>query len=724
MDLDLWNAFPSLEWDAIREAVTADLPALLPWSLWCQQATTEVRLPAGEWISCDRGAEQGDPLGPLFCAVVLRRAAKRARDAVASAGFWVWESWYMDDGQVAVPAAAAGIYAEAFDAALQEYGGTRVASGEFKSTARLCGSPEARAAAGAWAEPLRESFRLLQERPADKVLGIGIDGADVRRQLQTAIRKVQETCAALRAVDDPSVELTLLRLCASSCKVVHLLRGAGLAISDSDLTEFDDVTETALGNILGGEITGTAAARAALGVRDGGLGLRKARDLRLPAFVASRVESRPLAAEMASGLPEAVLHRVLERWDQETTAAIAQWRRELPPGTAAVAQQTIEHAQRIAERHAWELLGEIPSAPAGGAQPGDLTLAGLLGRPGSEDVEHPDREPNLQTKLADLGAGALIADIIGELEAAEDWPGLRQFDDLRAAGTDHTWLWALSNADGSEVRPREFCTAVRLRLGADIISTEAVCACCGGQLDRRCFHALRCAPGESTRGHIWVASTLVDASSLSDPSTVAEPRGLVGSRPGLRPADLLSSAAFGRPAALDVSIVCPDASGAAADPCAATAARKVDKYGHVLEELREEGIDYRPLVWTCWGRPSGDAQQAMRTIAAAAARRRGLGDPAPLERHLRGSVGAQIWRRAACMVHACLPDAATEDVSRLIRPRGDGAWGGPPGTAPDEGLWLGAQRASVAATAAVGASGAARAAPASSCRLPSGPYFS
>ena len=115
---------------------------------------------------------------------------------------------------------------------------------------------------------------------------------------------------------------------------------------------------------------------------------------------------------------------------------------------------------------------------------------------------------------------------------------------------------------------------------------------------------------------------------------LAEPRGLVSSRPGLHPADLLTSAAFGRPAALDVSIACPDAEGAGLDACAATttAARKFGKYGDILDELREDGIDYRPLVW-CWGRPGGDAQ-AVRSIASVA-RRRGLRNPDVLERHIR-----------------------------------------------------------------------------------------
>ena len=42
--------------------------------------------------------------------------------------------------------------------------------------------------------------------------------------------------------------------------------------------------------------------QAAFGAREGGLGLRRSADMRLPAFLASRVESRGLAASLASSL--------------------------------------------------------------------------------------------------------------------------------------------------------------------------------------------------------------------------------------------------------------------------------------------------------------------------------------------------------------------------------------------------------------------------------------
>ena len=112
LDLDLRNAFPSLEWHSIREALEEEFPVLLPWARWCHQDAASVQLPTGEWTLCDRGAEQGDLHGPIQCAVVVLRAARRAREAVETAGLGVWDAWYMDDGQVALPVAAAGIYAQ------------------------------------------------------------------------------------------------------------------------------------------------------------------------------------------------------------------------------------------------------------------------------------------------------------------------------------------------------------------------------------------------------------------------------------------------------------------------------------------------------------------------------------------------------------------------------------------------------------------------------------
>ena len=113
-------------------------------------------------------------------------------------------------------------------------------------------------------------------------------------------------------------------------------------------------------------------------------------------------------------------------------------------------------------------------------------------------------------------------------------------------------------------------------------------------------------------------------------------------------------------------VACPDSGGAGGGACAAAAVRRRDHYAAVLDELHEEGYDYRPLVWTCWGRPSPEAAGTLRTLAQVAARRKGLAEPAALEGRARALIGAHIWRRAAAMVLACMDRCRQEDVAELL----------------------------------------------------------
>ena len=104
---------------------------------------------------------------------------------------------------------------------------------------------------------------------------------------------------------------------------------------------------------------------------------------------------------------------------------------------------------------------------------------------------------------------------------------------------------------------------------------------------------------------------------------------------------------------------------------------KLKKYGPILDELRSEGVDYEPVVWTCWGRPGTAASSAVRSLACAAARRHGIADPAMLERRANAIIGCYIWRRAACMALACLGRPARADVMQLLLPDGDSDEGEP-----------------------------------------------
>ena len=120
-----------------------------------------------------------------------------------------------------------------------------------------------------------------------------------------------------------------------------------------------------------------------------------------------------------------------------------------------------------------------------------------------------------------------------------------------------------------------------------------------------------------------------------------------------------------------MSIVSPDSEGAGLDACVAASNKKHGKYQGVLDELREEGLDYTPVVWTCWGRPGCAASTTVKALACAAARRRGIADPSVLENHVNAIIGCFIWKRAACMALACIGRQSREDVMGLLQPSAD-----------------------------------------------------
>jgi hypothetical protein len=241
------------------------------------------------------------------------------------------------------------------------------------------------------------------------------------------------------------------------------------------------------------------------------LGLRRAVEIRFPAFIASRVECRSLAGALASSLPPFLRVAAFARWDSQVSVAWEGWKEELPPASFAVAQQTAVDAAHQSEQSALALTGAIPRRHAPPSTTRERLEQALLAAPGSEDIEHPSRGPgNLQTRLCNIANDGKVSRVQARLEANNDWPGVRLLADLCDSETDHSWLWMLATPTGDEVRGHEFCVAVRLRIGADVATFCQVRRCCGCPMDTRGLHALKCAVGEGTRGHNRVGGTLFD----------------------------------------------------------------------------------------------------------------------------------------------------------------------------------------------------------------------
>jgi hypothetical protein len=82
---------------------------------------------------------------------------------------------------------------------------------------------------------------------------------------------------------------------------------------------------------------------------------------------------------------------------------------------------------------------------------------------------------------------------------------------------------------------------------------------------------------------------------------------------------------------------------------------KLDYYEPHLEDLLRQGIVYKPLTFTAYGRRRPDATNILHYAATAVARQRGGSSAIGLQKHWQRQLAAEIWRRAARMVRTCLP---------------------------------------------------------------------
>ena len=107
-----------------------------------------------------------------------------------------------------------------------------------------------------------------------------------------------------------------------------------------------------------------------------------------------------------------------------------------------------------------------------------------------------------------------------------------------------------------------------------------------------------------------------------------------------------------------MGVAAPGARHAGADRAESMRVRRRAVCARYLGELEAEGVEYKPLVWSCWGREHPHTTAALTQLARRAVRRRGLPSHAPVLRQARAQIGAALARRAATMVPACLPGDA------------------------------------------------------------------
>ena len=156
--------------------------------------------------------------------------------------------------------------------------------------------------------------------------------------------------------------------------------------------------------------------------------------------------------------------------------------------------------------------------------------------------------------LLDTTKGPAIVQLQEMLRDTEDWESRELLSDLAHPEQDHRWLWGCAPPSESSLSRREFREAVLLHLGGIAVTGRVECAFADGVLGPQGRDTLRCAPGKAMRPHNRIHDMLHGLACMSDGNAVTEASGLIASAPHLRPADLLTHAAFGRQTTFDNSM--------------------------------------------------------------------------------------------------------------------------------------------------------------------------
>ena len=255
-DLDLVNMFGNAEWPHIRAALCTHFPEASAWTEWQHQST-------------DRGAEQGDVLGTIQSALVLGVACETHLQDFLSSPFeqkGVCDEWF-DDGQCFVWPMLFDRWLRALDSALASFGATRgrIALGNAKSSARLLCPPERIHEFSGWDTAyVRDTVVVLNPDAGTTALGSAFG----------------------------TTELVLTRQYADVSKLMYHMRINGDILDHDLFASFDGQLRASVSNSLCGDLPDHSWWQATTGVTVGGLGLRTAVTVALPAFVASRILSR------------------------------------------------------------------------------------------------------------------------------------------------------------------------------------------------------------------------------------------------------------------------------------------------------------------------------------------------------------------------------------------------------------------------------------------------
>jgi hypothetical protein len=319
LKIDFRNAFNSVRRDVILEAVARHFPELLEYTISAYGAGSDLRFGCFT-VPSDEGAQQGDPLGPLFFCLAVHELLSALKSELVLG--------YLDD--IATGGDARTVLSDFVDIENKAASlGLILNRAKCEISGHTADTRALFVAAGVSLRETETADLILLGSPL--LPGVGVDKAiaDKRSELETLSRRLQ----FMPAHDS----LFLMRNIVSMPRLLYTLRTAPCTGSN-ELVLYDALVKSILCTTLNSDITDAVWRQASLPVRWGGLGTRGAVLLAPSAYLASAAGATVLLSRL---LPV----RLLTIDDPCTAVALTAWRLQvnpsaLPPDTSTCTQQS------------------------------------------------------------------------------------------------------------------------------------------------------------------------------------------------------------------------------------------------------------------------------------------------------------------------------------------------------------------------------------------------
>ena len=262
LKVDMTNAFNLVSRQTFLEECSKHFSELLSWSSWCYGRHPSLWHVLGI-LSSEVGVQQGDPLGPLLFSAALQKLILSIHNDKSCTDLRL-NVWYLDDEVLAGHPTSVS---QALDI-IQSDGPPLGFHVNLKKCELFSPSDTS----------LFPTSIPSSNIPNFKLLGVPIGDTAFCSNFITI--KCSSPSALLSQLEeiaigssDPHVALSLLRHCASFCKLIHLARGTPSVSAVEALKDFDLAVANCFTKCTGLDLSVDAWKQAQLSPRRGGLGL-------------------------------------------------------------------------------------------------------------------------------------------------------------------------------------------------------------------------------------------------------------------------------------------------------------------------------------------------------------------------------------------------------------------------------------------------------------------